>query len=67
MNEYQYKIKQARIKHPLTKKILINPLFPMMVNEFGEELPESKMRNTIELEKFLVRLEMTFKAENGLL
>jgi|TARA_R110000744_G_scaffold292361_1_gene402903 hypothetical protein len=67
MNEYKYKIQQARIKYPLKETILINPILPMMVDESGEELPESKMRNTIGLDKFLVRLEMTFKAENGLL
>mgnify|MGYP000462879768 CR=1 FL=1 len=67
MNKYKYKIQQARIKYPLKNSILINPLLPMMVNEFGEELPESEMRNTLELEKFLVKLEMTFKAENALL
>ena len=38
-----------------------------MVNQFGIELPNSNIRNNIEVEKFLVRLEMTYRQERSLL
>jgi|TARA_R110000772_G_scaffold44329_5_gene102021 hypothetical protein len=67
MNEYEHKINQARLKYPLKKTILLNPVIGMMVDEFGKEYPQSKERNIIETEKFLVRLEMTYKQECRLL
>jgi|GEM_PF-3590986 hypothetical protein len=63
MNEHQYRISKARIKYPLTKTILLNPIVCVMVDEFGNELPDSKIINTIEVEKFLVRLEMAYDRE----
>lgn len=67
MNEYQHKIKKARTEFPLKKTILLNPVIGMMVDEYGKELPESKLRNTIEIEKFLVKLECAYHHENSLL
>ncbi len=65
MDEHKYRIEMARIKYPLKNTILLNPIIGMMVNEFGEELPESNKRNTIEVEKFLVRLEMVYEQESN--
>lgn len=67
MNEHTYRVQMARIKYPLKETILLNPLIFMMVDEFGKELNASNNRNNIEVEKFLVRLEMTYKQENSLL
>ena len=67
MNEYEHKINQARLEYPLKTTILLNPVIGMMVDEFGKEYPQSKERNAIEIEKFLVRLEITYNQECSLL
>jgi len=67
MNEHTHRVQMARIKYPLKETILLSPVIGMMIDEFGKELPDSKNRNNIEVEKFLVRLEMTYKQEHSLL
>jgi hypothetical protein len=66
ISKYQYKINQARIKSPLKKTILFNPIISIMLNEFGEELPDSKLRNEMQVEKFLFKLESAYKYELAL-
>lgn len=64
MNEHEHKVKIARIKYPLKKTILLNPILFGITNEFGEELIESKNENALKVEKFLIKLEMIHKKEN---
>lgn len=58
MNKYQEALKQAMIKFPNQKHILLDPLFFMMVDELGNELTDSKEKNEMELKRFLILLEL---------
>ena len=44
---------------------MINPEIGMLVNEFGVEMPNSNIRNTIEVEKFILNLEMKYNQESN--
>jgi len=49
----------------MIKIFLINPEIGMLVNEFGVEMPNSNIRNTIEVEKFILNLEMKYNQESN--
>jgi hypothetical protein len=63
MNDHHNRITKARIRYPLKNTVLINPVVGMLVNELGVELPSSNARNTIEVEKFIINLEMKYNQE----
>jgi hypothetical protein len=65
MNEHKNRINMARIRYPLKNTVLINPEIGMLVNEFGVEMPNSNIRNTIEVEKFIINLEMKYNQESN--
>ena len=58
MNKYEKAVKQARIKFPNQKHILLDPLFFMMVDELGNELTDSKEKNELDLKILLILLEL---------
>lgn len=66
MNKYQHTIKQARIKYPLRRIALVNPPLAMMVDEYGNEFPESKIKNEVGTKVFIEQLKYFYEIENGL-
>jgi hypothetical protein len=63
MNEYHHKVQLARLKYPLKKTNLLNPLFIRVTDENGDELPKSIAYNKLELEKFLFRIKLEHENE----